>query len=631
MKMKLSRVLTLSTALATGLAVPALAQQGFDLDEITFTANRKETELKRTGATVSVVTADEITASGAVTLVDVLKSLPGLSVAQAGGPGKATNVRLRGLPERYIAVFVDGIRVDDPSQLQTQTEFSSLMAADIDRIEVLRGSQSALWGGSAVAGVVNITSRKAERDGWSQSSALEAGSYSTLSGRYGAYYRDDRLNFAFTLSHLQTEGFSAVNTLPVDPTFEADALRTTRLSFSSEYKATDALTLGASGYYRWFESEYDNFGSNAAAANADNLGIGSEYAVRAFGRFENGALTHEVSASFFNTNRQDFAPRGTDTGTWNGQRFELAYQGGYQVSSALDLSFGLDHKIEVATIRGTGPNRTALTGIWGQALWAPSEQLDVALSARADISSGFGTFPSGRAAVAWRPTATLTLRASAARGFRAPSFNELLGNPVWGIAPNPGAAPETSTSFEVGAQYSPSDRFSLSATLFDIAVDNQLTYCGAAAQPWAAACPAPVPAGFSNMYQNLPGISRSQGVELGAQLAVTDRQAISANYTYTNWRLPSGARQARVPEHDLTLALTSRWTDRFSTNLGLQHVAGRTDVAPYTVVNLRLNYALTDTADLTLKVDNLLDAQYQSVPNYATSGRAFYVGLAARF
>jgi vitamin B12 transporter len=150
--------------LALLIAMPATAQDGGEtdvlLDEIVVTANRTEVDAKRTGVSVQVVDAAEIKQAGDASIASVLNRLPGTTVTTQGPVGTNTALRIRGADKRYIAVYIDGIRVTDPTQTETSYDFGSLLAADISRIEVLRGSQSALWGGSAVGGVINITTHK---------------------------------------------------------------------------------------------------------------------------------------------------------------------------------------------------------------------------------------------------------------------------------------------------------------------------------------------------------------------------------------------------------------------------------------------------------------------------------------
>ncbi len=616
-----------STALMGAMAFPASAQQIINLEEITFSANLATTEIARSGASVSVVTRDDLDAAGAVQLVDVLSRLPGITVTQNGGPGGSASLRIRGAGPEYVAVYVDGIRVDDPSSPQTAFNFGTLSTADIGRIEVLRGSQSALYGGSAVGGVVNISTLGATEDGVTQSLQLEAGSYRTYLARYGIAYRDERFEAAVNVSHQRTRGFSAHEPFPGAPGLEPDGLETSRLSFSGRYQMTDETALGLSGFVQDSKSEFDDFG-----ADADNLLKRREYGLRVFGEYAMGNTVHELSAALYDLNREAFQPRGVSAGAFEARRISFAYKGVTELSPALTLIYGADTQREAITVRGQGPDSTRVSGIFAQALWTPRDDLDVSATLRADHNSGFGTFYTGRIAAAWQASEGLVLRGAAGRGFRAPSINEQLGNPVWSIAPNPDLAPETSISAEIGADYSFANGAEISATLFHLTTDDAITYCALMPGAWGPACPNPGPAGFSNQYQNIAGKTKRRGFEFAAAVPVTDAHRVDLAYTYTDARNPSGARLARVPYHDVNIGLRSDWSDRVSSTLSLQHVGGRTGNMPsYSVVNAGIRYRVNDHADLTLRIENLFNKQYQQVAGYGTSDRAIYLGVASRF
>lgn len=618
----------LGTVAALGLmANGATAQQIITLEEVTFSANLTSTELARAGSSVSVVTREELEADGTTQLVDYLAKLPGVTITQNGGPGGSASLRIRGAGPEYVAVYVDGIRVDDPSSPQTSFNFGTLSTADIGRVEVLRGSQSALYGGSAVGGVVNITTLGATEEGFSQSLHVEAGSYNSQLVRYGLAFRDDRFEAALNISHVRTDGFSSHEPFPGAPGLTDDGHEATRLSLSGRYQLTDTFALGLSGFVQDSESEYDNFG-----ADADNLLQRREYGARVFGEYSLGNSVHEISATLYDLNRESFQPRPVSAGVFEAQRVSFAYKGVTEYSPALTFIYGADTQKETITVRGQGPDSNRVSGAYGQILWTPRDDLDISATIRADRNSGFGTFYTGRVAAAWQATGALTLRGAVGRGFRAPSINEQLGNPVFSIAPNPGLAPETSISGEIGADYRFANGAELSATLFQLSTDNAISYCALTVGAFGAPCPVAGPAGFTNQYQNIAGETRRRGLELAAGVPVTEQHDLSLAYTYTDARDPSGARLARIPYHDLNIALRSDWTDKFGSQIGLQHVGGRSGgLGDFTVVNASMRYRLTDAADLLFRVENLFDEQYQQISGYGTSDRAFYLGLSSRF
>ncbi len=624
----LRQLLATTTLAATVTAQGAEAQDYVDLGQYVVSALRTAAEALSTGVSVSVVTEEDLQKAGDIRLSSYLARLPGVSVTQSGPMGTVTKLRIRGAEPRYVAVYVDGIRVDDPTGIASEFDWGALSTADVGRIEVLRGSQSALWGASAVGGVINITSRAGTDEGLHQGVAVEGGSYGTASLRYSVSYTDDRVEASATLSRLHSDGFSAYDTIPRTKGLEADGYDATRLSFSTRYRVNDALAVGLAGFAQQAENDYDDYLADSTLSWQKRREIG----LRAFAEYQAGNTEHTFEVTRYRIARDDHASWGPSNFT--GVRLGFGYRGVTEVSPALTLVYGAETTKE--TVHNSAlpaGGSTRLSGIYGEAIWKPTETLDLSLGLRQDHNSAFGNEPSGRIALAWQATPELTLRTAISTGFRAPSLYEQAGDPAWGIAPNPGVGPEKSRSFEVGADWHPGEGNSLGATLFAVDIDDAITYCGTV---WAAPCIGTLPAGFTNMYENVPGRSKRRGIELYGEMALGSKASLGMSYTYTDARGPAGDRLARVPFHDLSLTLDGQIADRLRGTLALQHVAGRPaefGVTPdnYTVVNAGLAYDLGERAVLTLRVENLFDRDYQDVPGYGTSERAAYVGLQAKF
>lgn len=621
------RILTPALAsLATLAALPAQAQF-VDLGQITVLATRVATEIQRSGASVSVLDRAEIEASGAAHVSDLLARLPGVSVVRTGGPGAQSGLRIRGASPGYVAVYVDGIRVDDPTATSVQTDFGHMTLDDIGRIEVLRGTQSALYGGSAVGGVVSITTRRPERDGFSQEVAAEVGSYRSRAARYTLGFRDEQMEASVTLAHRRTRGFTAWEGVPGTPDFtpdaEPDGFEATRLSASFRYRASETLSFGVSGFSQRSRNEFDTSDPITFVMDPDSDAVTRwrQSGLRIFAEVDTGAVQHELSATGYRLAR-DIFENGDFSNGFAGRRTTLAYQGVADVTPAVTLIWGADTMLERATAETLpeGREQTRTTGAFAQVLWAPTEDLDLGATARVDRNSAFGSFTTGRLTAAWQVTPQTTLRGAVARGFRPPSLDERFGDYGFFVG-NPELTPETSNSAEIGLDHRFGGGAEIGATLFWLNTDNLITYDANA-----------VP----NTLENLPGTSRRHGLELSGRMPVGDRLTLTGAYTYINARQPSGDRLTRVPRHDLALGLDAAIAERWRGGVNLQHVAGRAEefgsvFEDYTVVNANLRFAVTDHADLYLRFENLFDRQYQQVPGYATPGRSVYFGVAARF
>ncbi len=609
-------------ALALALAATPAAAQDFALDEIVISPNRLETEARRTGAAVTVLGAQDLARSGAITLADALARTPGVSVSQQGPVGNGANLRIRGADKRYIAVFVDGIRVTDPTLTETSFDFGGLLVGDVGRVEILRGSQSALWGGSAVGGVVNITTRKALADGFAQEAEVEGGSWGTIRGRYTLTNRTARSETALTFSHLKTDGFSAVA-----GGTEKDGAEISRLSFSTRHQLTDTLAVGGSAFHQRLRQDYDNGFPQVDAANVQRR---TETGARLFAEWQAGRTTHVFDATRYRVAR--VIDEGGTISRFTGIRTGASWTATTEVSDRLTFVYGAESMLERAryTALPAGSAGTRISGVFAQGLWRPTDRLDVAASLRRDRNSQFGGFTTGRLAVAFQLDGSTTLRAAAATGFRAPSIDERFGNyPGSSFVGNPALTPEKSRSFEIGVERRFAGGATLGVTLFALNVDNLITYQGCPTFPCA-------PGVFATLA-NVPGISKRRGVEIAASLPLSDRVTLGAAYTYAEARRASGARLGLVPRHDLALSLDAALDDRTRLSLGLKHQAGRLNdfafaaMPDYTVVDVALSRDLGNGAEAWVKVGNLFGKAYQTSAGYAAPGRSVFVGLRKAF
>ncbi|NTT87374.1 TonB-dependent receptor plug domain-containing protein [Tabrizicola fusiformis] len=608
-------------ALSAAMGLPARAQDSTDgliiLDPVTLSANRTATEANRTGASVSVITKVDLQASGGLSPLTVLAGLPGLSFSQQGGLGQSANLRIRGADTRYIAVYFDGIRITDPSSTQTALDYGTLPTLGIAGVEVLRGSQSALWGGSAVGGVINFTSAAAEEEGVHQEVALQAGDLGTAALSYSLTQKTGDLETALTLSHSQTDGYSAaaIGT-------ERDAARLSRLSLTGKYHVTDTLTLGAAAFTQYSDVDYDGYDPfTYTLEDQDNALRRREAGARLFAELSAGNTEHVFDLTRYDIGRvydDEFSPADYDA-----SRTTLGWTATTEVSDQIKLVYGADWMREEASYTNltSGSADTRQYGGFAQVLWAPRDDLDLAATLRRDEHSSYGGFTSGRLALAWRPAEGTTLRAALATGFRAPSLDELYGDyPAFFFHGNPDLTPEESTSYELGIEQEFGAGARLTATLFRLNIDNLIA----------------TSADYSSL-ENVAGQSVRQGLELGAEVNLGEAATLGLSYTYIDATRATGTRLALVPRHDLTLKLDAQLADRVKAGVSVHHVADRLDdfasfqMPDYTVVDARISYDLNGETEVWGGVGNLFDQDYQTSNGFAAPGRTIYVGLRKSF
>ena len=607
---------------ATPFVRPAEAQQPILLETIVVSANRSESEAARTGADVSVVTESTFQSEGRPFALEYLDALPGVTVQRSGPAGTVSGFAIRGAPQQYVRVEIDGIEISDPTGPQVAPSLSGLLVDDMSRIEVLKGSQSALYGGQAVAGVIAITSPRATEDGFEARYLLEGGTYGTARGRVSLAGRDERGDVVFTLAHYETDGFSAAE--EDDGNTEDDAYRTTRLSASGTLYATDTVSIFASAFQQVEDGDFD--GGPGPGGDAPNTFEQTSWGARSGVDFEAfGVIENQVAVSYFDIERDTdsfdpvFGPSEFNT---DGDRVRVEYTGRYDVSDRLGIQFGADWTKERSKSNfSDGTESNSITGLYGQADWSPVEALTVNAALRFDEHSEFGGYTSGRLTAAYQLLPDTILRGSLGNGFRAPSNFELFD----GFSGNPDLEPETSVSADIGLEQSfAGGRGSAQATLFYLRIDDLIEF-----DP------------DTSVYFQTDGTSESRGLELSAAWDLTETLTLSGAYTYTDAELPDGSRRDRIPRNELAASLDGAVTDSIDVGGGIRAVNGyiddSTDVESanfeesFVVVDARVAWNVTDAAQVYLRVENLLDAQYQTARGYGTSDRAWFFGVTGLF
>lgn len=601
-------------ALLAGM-VPAQAQDDATtvLGRITVTANRTPTDDSKVGSKVERVTEEDIRAASQPAVIDYITRLPGVSVSNAGGYGGTASVRMRGLSDRYIKTLYNGIDISDASGTQVQTPYEHLMIGGVSGIEVLKGSQSTLYGSNAIAGLVDISTAPTLEEGVRHTIEAEGGSFSTFRGRYGFEGVSGGSRVSANIAGISTAGISAAADQP-----ETDPYRNVTLDMNVEHRINDAFSIFGSVLHIDARADYDDIYSPTephhlvkmtGARTGFNLDI------------MDGRLKNTVSIQAFGIDRIQVP----SNNRFKGSRHKFDYQGSFEASNRILLQYGVDHERQRANVSsyGSGFNdRHDLTGLWIQTIVEPVDNLTLTAGLRHDIHSHFGGHTTYRGSASYLIDQSGTrFHASAGTGFRAPSLNEL----YWPGGGNPDLQPETSVSFDIGIEQTLLDgRMKADVTYFNLAVDNLIDWPGAG-------------------YIQVPGTTRSQGVEASLTYAAADWLDLGGSYTYTDSRTPTGEQAARVPRHALTLFANARPAEKWTVSANLKYVSNSTDLdfatwpattvklKDYVLVNAKVAYQLTDTTEVYVRGENLLNQKYQTVLNYGTPGISAFAGIKSTF
>ena len=420
---------------STALTAPAFAQDfvqddALVLDEIVIYSGALEPRPGGTTAqAVSVLSRADLERTGQTRLTELLQSMPGDGVIARGPVGTQAGFTVRGLSQNYVKVTVDGIDVSDPSAPQVAYDPGRLNSFNFDRVELLRGSQSAVHGGQAVAGVLSLGTPRATKEGISHSVALEAGAYDTLNAAYTFAVKRGAQEFSAQLSKLRSDGFSAAD--ENNGNTEADGYEAVRLSMRGETPVGDGLVLGFAAFAQNDEGGFDNAFANPPVDGFDTT-THRERGARIYARTSTGPVDHELGISYFTPWRGYTSAFGTYD--YSCKRRTLDWKAGTDLGAGR-LTFGAERKLEdYEGTYVTGRVQTRTTGVFGEYAFSPMQGVDVVASLRHDDHSQFGGFTTGRLGATWAVNADTILRASLGTGYRAPSGCELYdpfaGNPA---------------------------------------------------------------------------------------------------------------------------------------------------------------------------------------------------------
>lgn len=580
-----------------------------ELEDIVVFGGLLPTNLDTTGATIDVANSADIQREGA-SATAALDLLPGVSVSANGGLGSSATVRIRGLSGPYVGVRIDGIDVTDPSGPQTAFNFGRLTTGSLNRLAVVKGTQSAVYGSEAIAGVVEVETWRPEVSGVSGKAQLELGSFETRSANLSFGYLDDRAELALSLGRVTSEGYSARDTDD-----ENDGFEQSLVNLFAAYQVSDAIRIGFNGFWSEGTAEYDQ-----AATDPRGEIDETRRGVRMFGEVQAGAWTHELSFSRYQIER--FDPVGF-TRDFLGERDTVAYLATGDLSSGVSLAFGADWSEERAALDGDAYDASN-SAVFAEVKATPTDAVELSLTLRYDDYSDFDGQLSGGAALSYRLDEATTVRASLGTGYRAPSLYERFG-PYAGSTP---LDPEESLSFDLGIEHSYGDRGTVKATVFWAEIDNLIGF---------GSGPNCLPSQTFGCYIQTDGTTETRGLELSGSYAITDRVRVSGAYTLTNTE-NDGERVVRVPRHDLSLALEADVTDRLQVDINMTRVSDTLDgfgtltpLDDYTVWDVSARYAITDMASVYGAIDNVGDVSYQTVRGFNAPDRTIRFGVETSF
>jgi vitamin B12 transporter len=595
-------------------------QQQLDTIVVTKTASRDPMPLERVGASVTILTSEDIEERGYTRIDDLLDNTVGITSTNTGGSGKVSNIMIRGEDGFRTKIFIDGIDVSNSTATQIQPAIENISLADIERIEILRGPQGMMYGADA-GGVINIITKKASKP-FSADLSTEYGRYNTRNTSGDVRGQSGVFDYSLALSRQDTNGF---NTETADTVLrDNDGYGNTTANGSVGMKINDQLS--ARYIIRNVDSSNDYDGcSFPASYNCKNSYL--QHSQRLELTQNTNQFTNEFAYSESSIDTAFFSD-GIKGTFYKGDTKQAQYFGTYTVNTADKVVYGVDYtenKLTDTSDTSVGKTSRNQTGVYSEWQGAIGKQFFYTLGDRNDDSSDFGSHNSYRTTAAWlEPLGNneLKYKASYGTGFRAPSLYEIATNNgpyAFPPASQTTLKPETSKGFDAGVEFHATSGLSLEAVYFDQQIENAIDYD---LVNWSG-------------YLQTSGTTHSKGVELSGNMPVTKIISVFGNYTYNDTSDETGQQRLRRPRNHGG-AGTRIVIEKFSALVNWRFAndavdVGQVPLSNYHVVDATLGYAVTPALDIYTRAQNIFNEKYQVVNGYNTEGAAVYAGFRARY
>ncbi|MEW5795668.1 MAG: TonB-dependent receptor [Candidatus Zixiibacteriota bacterium] len=602
-------------------------------DSIVVSANRLATPVRQIASSITVITADDIRRSQAGNVTEILRSVPGLNVVQAGGPGQQTAIFMRGTNSEHVQMLIDGVKINDPSSPSNAVNLATLALDNIDRIEILRGPQSVLYGSDAMGGVIQIFTRTGlgrPQVGLS----VEGGSLNSHAERLWVHAGTERHDYSMELSRRSTDGVSATSG---NGDLEDDGFDNTTVTAALAYRPSTKTQLRLVG--RMADSDTDLDQSYGALDDPN-------YTMNSKERFLSACFGHDIQAGRwtqrFGTYLTDYErstvdrvdgkhPGDTNDTRYDGRRTKFDWQSTVMWGESQRFSLGLEteeDRLDQALFFGSlwGDYESRIEGaaartsaVYGQGEFNLGQRLFANAGWRYDDHDTFGTKATYRLAGAFLIDALgMKCRAAYSTGFKAPALFQIY-DPTTG---NRALRPERTRGGEFGLEVRLLDnRLALGATYFHTSFDNLIQF-GA------------VTGRMANVAK-----ARTRGVESFAEVDFGSTR-IRCDYTYTNARdRQSNLALVRRPGNKAAVQVDQLLTQSLEFHAEGIYTGKRedTDYAPwppvrvilhgYTTVNLAGQYRFKPGIGVFGRISNVFDANYEEVLYFSPVPRTISVGI----
>ncbi len=616
-------------------AAPAFAEEqaSSEVDQIVVTGTRLETTQRTDGSSVTVITEQELEDGQYRNAIDALQQVPGLDIVQSGGPGGNAAIFLRGADSGQTLIMLDGIELNNPASPNRAFNMANLTLENIERIEIIRGPQSTIYGSDAMGGVINLISKKATK-GTHANVSSEAGSYSAFNQVGNVSYGNDVFDVTSGITQQNVGGISGANAR--DGNFEQDRYDNTSLSNRLHVAPSELLDATVTTRYVNSSSNIDNFGG-VGGDDPNHLLRSEEFFTRGevSGKLLSKTLTPAIWASYTkqtlsDNNSPDEANIDQLRASFAGDMFTFGTRAKWEPQRYFSAVLGAESQRERAdsyylSDGAFGPYEDQLygktardDGYFLESRASYDETLYVDAGVREDHHSIFGNRTTFKVAPAWLVTSMTKLRGSVGTGFKAPSLVQLYSS--FG---NPDLKAEDSVGWDVGIdQEIVKNRASLSLTFFHNTFDNLVAFN---------------PATF--ILENIDQ-AQTEGFELANSVTVSQQLSLRLGYTYTDTKNDAtGEALLRRPKNKGSMTAVYSPTSRIRTQLQWRvygsrfdndfgtYPPSRTTLGGYGLLDLAASYQLSSDLEIFSRIENIFDKEYEEVLGFGTMGAAAFAGI----
>lgn len=615
------------------LSTTKIVAQDFVLDQITVSANRVFTPVNETGAIVDVIDEEIIQNKKATFLTQILSTTPGISVSQNGPVGSTTEIKIRGYGSKYIKVYYDGIDIADVTGVEVKPYIVGIPSNNLKKIEILQGSQSALYGSEAVGGVLFLETKDLKEKSDS-SINIQYGSYNTKSLSISTGYQIEGTKLGLRFSNTESDGYSALETSKEGA--ENDGYFNREISIKTLTDFNNGASFSLNLLNTFNKGDYDGFMGDAENYYYEQLnqGLGAKLSIKGKNSDQKFGL------NFYKTDRTQFSPFASTE--YYGNRGSIDYQILRNFNFGRGI-FGLAAETNTVEINKTDKvvnNYASFISL----LTKPINNATLDTTIRLDDHSVFGQKITGRITGTYQPNKDLVIKVGSGTGFRAPSLDEMYGQynvndpsnfradsngDFTVLYGNPLLKPENSTSMDAGFSYR-INKFNavLSGSIFNIKIDNAISWDPEDPTDW-----------YDGKYNQLGSKSERKGFDLRLNTSINSNSKFGISYANTTDE--NGNSVSNIPKQVINVSLFSKVTDKLSINGELQSVSELTGVKSdgsgvvplkdYNLLNAKLSYLLNGNSKIYLNGENLLDETYETSSGYGTAKRSFYLGYERQF